>query len=302
MQLNLEELLTEKTNPLSVEIDSLSSLEIVELINREDQQVALAIKDALPQIAKAVDWITDSLRRGGRLFYLGAGTSGRLGILDATECPPTYGTAPETVQGVIAGGEKAVFRSVENAEDSLSAAADDLAARQLTSADILVGIAASGRTPYVIGGLDYARSIGCRSIALSCTAEPQLAAHADLSISVLTGPEVVTGSTRMKAGSAQKMVLNMLSTTAMIRLGKVYKNLMVDVAASNNKLQNRVRRIVSLATGETDARITAALTAANGSAKLAIVMLLGDFSAEQAVERLNKADGFVGRAIAADLP
>lgn len=298
MNIQLDHLLTESRNPNTADIDCLDTLQLVTRINEEDRTVADAVGAQLPQIAQAVDWIAAALAGGGRLFYLGAGTSGRLGILDASECPPTYGTAPEQVQGLIAGGERAVFRSVEHAEDSPELAAADLAARSLTSPDIVVGIAASGRTPYVIGGLDYARSIGCRTIALACTSAPLIGQHADLTIAVLSGPEVVTGSTRMKAGTAQKMVLNMLSTAAMIKRGKVYGNLMVDVAASNEKLQRRVRRIVSQATGEPDERIEAAVCAAKGSAKVAIVMLLANLSAEAAERRLQKADGFVAKALA----
>ncbi|WP_346353770.1 N-acetylmuramic acid 6-phosphate etherase [Azotosporobacter soli] len=297
MTFHLDSLLTERCNPNTSDIDQLSSLEILQRIHEEDLQVASAITPLLPKIAVAVDWISAAFRQGGRLFYLGAGTSGRLGILDAVECPPTYGTPPEMVQGIIAGGESAVFRSVENAEDSPHLAESDLAKRGLTSADIVVGIAASGRTPYVIGGLTYARSLGCRTIALACTPEPLIGEHADLSLAVLSGPEVVTGSTRMKAGTVQKMVLNMFTTAAMIRLGKVYGNLMVDVAASNEKLQHRVRRIVSLATGENVERVEAAVSTANGSAKLAIVMLLGNLSAEAAQARLSAADGFVAKAL-----
>ncbi len=299
MTLHLDSLLTERCNPNTSDIDQLSSLEILQRIHAEDLQVASAITPLLPKIAEAVDWISAAFRKGGRLFYLGAGTSGRLGILDAVECPPTYGTPPEMVQGIIAGGDRAVFRSVENAEDSPHLAESDLAKRGLSATDIVIGIAASGRTPYVIGGLTYARSLGCRTIALACTPEPLIGEHADLSLAVLSGPEVITGSTRMKAGTVQKMVLNMFTTAAMIRLGKVYGNLMVDVAASNEKLQRRVRRIVSLATGESEAKVEAAVSAANGSAKLAIVMLLGNLSAEAAQARLSAADGFVAKALQA---
>lgn len=209
--MNLENLLTEARNPDTIHIDQQSSLEIVTLINQEDHKVSKAIQDILPEIALAVDEIVASLQSGGRLFYLGAGTSGRLGILDASECPPTYGTHPELVQGLIAGGTQAILRAVEGAEDSETLAEEDLRGKGLNSSDILVGIAASGRTPYVIGGLRYAKSIGCRTISLTCSPDSEMGKIADLSLTVLTGPEVIMGSTRMKAGTAQKMVLNMLT-------------------------------------------------------------------------------------------
>jgi N-acetylmuramic acid 6-phosphate etherase len=296
--MNLEKLLTETRNPDTIDIDNRSNLEIVELINREDQKVALAIQRILPDIAIAVDCIVAAIQAGGRLFYLGAGTSGRIGILDASECPPTYGTHPELVQGLIAGGTQAIFRAVEGAEDSDTLAAEDLKSKVLNESDIVVGIAASGRTPYVIGGLCYAKSIGCRTISLTCSPDSEMSKLADHRLTVLTGPEVIMGSTRMKAGTAQKMVLNMLTTATMIGLGKVYSNLMVDVQTTNLKLKERAKRIVALAAGVSLSQAEEALSAANGSAKLAIVMMMSGTSAEEASRLLQAGHGFVARALA----
>ncbi|MEG6586601.1 N-acetylmuramic acid 6-phosphate etherase [Dendrosporobacter sp. 1207_IL3150] len=296
--MNLDKLLTEARNPDTINIDNRSSLEIVELINQEDQKVALSIQKILPDIAKAVEYIVAAIQSGGRLFYLGAGTSGRIGILDASECPPTYGTDSELVQGLIAGGTEAVFRAVEGAEDSDALAAEDLKSKKLNSSDIVIGIAASGRTPYVIGGLCYAKSIGCRTIALTCSPDSEMSRIADHSLTVLTGPEVIMGSTRMKAGTAQKMVLNMLTTATMVGLGKVYSNLMVDVQTTNLKLKERAKRIVSLATGTSNSQAEEALIAAKGSAKIAIVMILAGSTAEEAAELLQAGNGFVAKALA----
>ena len=295
--MKLEKLVTEARNPDTINIDKQSSLEIVELINREDAKVAVAIQPILPDIAKVVDSIVAAILAGGRLFYLGAGTSGRIGILDASECPPTYGTDPELVQGLIAGGAQAILRAVEGAEDSDSLATEDLQSKQLNSSDIVIGIAASGRTPYVIGGLRYAKSMGCQTVSLSCSSDSQLGRIADHSLTVVTGPEVIMGSTRMKAGTAQKMVLNMLTTATMIKLGKVYSNLMVDVQATNRKLQERAKRIVALATGVSHSQVEEALNAAGGSAKLAIIMILAGASAEEAAQLLQAGNGFVAKAL-----
>ncbi|MCE5286990.1 MAG: N-acetylmuramic acid 6-phosphate etherase [Pelosinus sp.] len=295
--MKLENLLTETINPATIHIDKESTLGILTLINQEDQKITGVIQKILPQIAEAVDIIVASLSTGGRLFYLGAGTSGRLGILDASECPPTYGTDPELVQGLIAGGTTAIFQAVEGAEDSSSLASNDLKAKQLTSTDIVVGIAASGRTPYVIGGLTFAKSLGCRTISLTCSPNSELGKIADISLTILTGAEVIMGSTRMKAGTAQKMVLNMLTTASMIKMGKVYGNLMVDVQSTNEKLKVRANRIVTLATGCSKAQAQTALNEAGGSCKLAITMLLAGVSAAAAAELLTKADGFVGKAL-----
>ena len=297
MTVSLETLATEEQNRATADIDQLTPLGIVRRIHQEDAGLTAAIAPALEAIAQGAHWIAEALAQGGRLFYVGAGTSGRLGILDASECPPTYGTDPEQIQGLIASGPAAVFRSVEAAEDRPELGEADLKAKSLTAQDIVVGIAASGRTPYVLGALTYARALGCRTVALACSPHSPIGEAAELAITVITGPEVITGSTRMKAGSAQKMVLNMLSTTAMILSGKVYGNLMVDVKASNEKLRQRVRRIVQTATGETDAAVAAAVAAADGHAKTAIVMLLGGVPAPAARLALNESGGFVAKAL-----
>ncbi|MHB1651536.1 MAG: N-acetylmuramic acid 6-phosphate etherase [Desulfitobacteriaceae bacterium] len=295
--MNLEKLLTEARNPETENIDELATLEILQCINQEDKKVALAIELVLPQIAQAVDWVVESLSGGGRLFYLGAGTSGRMGILDASECPPTYGTPPDLVQGIIAGGEKAVFRAVEGAEDSLTMAAQDLVSRGLSPSDVVVGIAASGRTPYVIGGLEHARQLGCHTVAVVCTPDSEMQKVSELTIAILVGPEVIMGSTRMKAGTAQKLVLNMLTTASMIRMGKVYGNLMVDVQATNKKLVERSIRIVCLATGVSREKAEAAIAEAGGSVKVAVTLLLTGISAVEAQELLVQASGSVSQAL-----
>ena len=295
--MNLEKLLTEARNPETENIDELATLEILQSINQEDKKVALAIELVLPQIARAVDRVVESLSGGGRLFYLGAGTSGRMGILDASECPPTYGTPPDLVQGIIAGCEKAVFSAVEGAEDSLTMAAEDLDSRGLNSKDVVVGIAASGRTPYVIGGLKHARQVGCHTVAVVCTPDSEMQKVSELSITILVGPEVIMGSTRMKAGTAQKLVLNMLTTASMIRMGKVYGNLMVDVQATNKKLVERSKRIVCLATGVSREKAEAAIVEAGGSVKVAVTLLLIGISAVEAQELLVQAGGSVSRAL-----
>ena len=295
--LDLQKISTERRNPLSAHIDELPTLEMVKIVNGEDQKVALAVEKILPEIARAVDIITDRLAKGGRLFYLGAGTSGRLGILDASECPPTYGVEPELVQGVIAGGIPAIFKAQEGAEDNPELAKEDLAERGFGKGDVLVGIAASGRTPYVIGGLQYARKLGAATIALACSANAAIAEYADIALLPVTGAEVVTGSTRMKAGTAQKLVLNMLSTVTMIKLGKVYGNLMVDVKTSNAKLEERAKNIVMEATGCSREESIAALSEARGNAKLAIFIHLtgADFAAGQAA--LARAGGHLAQAL-----
>ena len=295
--MNLEKLLTEERNSKTINIDQQSSLGIIEIINQEDQKIATAIQAILPDIARTVDYIVAAIQAGGRLFYLGAGTSGRMGILDASECPPTYGTHPELVQGLIAGGAQAILHAVEGAEDSDILAAEDLRGKQLNSSDILIGIAASGRTPYVMGGLRYAKSIGCRTVSLTCTPNSEMGRIADQSLTVLTGPEVIMGSTRMKAGTAQKMVLNMLTTATMIGLGKVYSNLMVDVQATNFKLKERAKRIVTIATGVSQCQAEEALTTANGSSKLAIIMILAGVSADEASHLLQRGHGFIAKAL-----
>lgn len=295
--LKLEELATEKINPATRHIDTMTTLEMVSVINQEDVKVATAVGRELPAIAKAIDIITDRLKRGGRLFYAGAGTSGRLGVLDASECPPTFGTKPELVQGLIAGGRDAMFVAKEGAEDSEQLAADNLSAVGLNEKDALVALAASGRTPYSIGALKYARAKGAAAIALVCSPNSPMSKEAILTICPLPGPEVITGSTRLKAGTAQKLVLNMLSTGIMIKLGKVYGNLMVDVQATNQKLAERSKLIVMEATGCSRAEAEAALDSTDGSAKLAIFLLLSGLDVQTAKQKLKAADGYVAKAL-----
>ena len=272
--MNFAKLTTEQRNSATANIDKCTTLEMVRLINDEDKKVAAAVEKVLPAIAAAVDLIAEKLKSGGRLFYIGAGTSGRLGVLDASECPPTFGVNADMVQGIIAGGNVALTCAVEGAEDDVNLAAIDLEEKDFTAADILVGIAASGRTPYVIGGIEYAKKISASTVGISCVENSVLAKIVDIAITPITGAEVITGSTRMKAGTATKMVLNMLTTGAMIRLGKVYGNLMVDVHATNDKLRDRAKRIVIAATGCTEQQAVDALKKFNGSAKSAIRLLV----------------------------
>lgn len=293
----LENLLTEQRNPYTMYIDTVSTLEMCMLLNEEDKRVAVAIRQILPQIAHAIDKVTSRLQQGGRLFYIGAGTSGRLGILDAVECPPTYSTDPQMVQGIIAGGYNAIFKAQEGAEDSLTLAKENLSNKKLTAKDCVVGIAASGRTPYVIGGLDYAKEIGALTIAISCSPQSEISTHAQIAIEALTGPEAITGSTRMKAGTAQKMILNMLSTCTMIKLGKVYSNLMVDVKSSNKKLEERARRILMEATNCDRQTAIDTLTITQGKVKPAILMLLANISYEEALSSLNNNEGFISKSL-----
>lgn len=295
--MDLSRLTTERRNPASVHIDSCTTLEMVTIMQQEDSKIASAIENILPEIARAIDATSQRLENGGRLFYLGAGTSGRLGILDASECPPTYGTDPELVQGLIAGGIPAIFRAQEGAEDNPGLAVHDLKEHGFSAKDVLVGIAASGRTPYVIGGLKYARELGALTIALACSEHAEIAALADIALTPVTGPEVVTGSTRMKAGTAQKLVLNMLSTGTMIKLGKVYGNLMVDVKASNKKLEERAIRIVMEGSGCERTEAEKALKGADGHAKLAILMVVTDVSASEGKALLERTSGHLAAAI-----
>lgn len=295
--INLDSIATEQRNTSTNNIDQLSTIDMVSLINAQDKLVAEAVEKALPSIAAAIDEITDHIQHGGRLFYMGAGTSGRLGILDAVECPPTFGVDYELVQGIIAGGYDAIFKAKEGAEDSPELAVHDLKERGFTHNDILVGIAASGRTPYTTGGLKYATEIGAASIAVVCSPDSPMSHAAKLTICVIPGPEVITGSTRLKAGTAQKMVLNMLSTGTMIKLGKVYGNLMVDVKATNKKLAERAKRIVMEATGCTRDEAVSALNEAEGKAKTAILMILSGLSAEDAQKKLSEANGYIAKAL-----
>ncbi|NHH99103.1 MULTISPECIES: N-acetylmuramic acid 6-phosphate etherase [Oceanimonas] len=295
---DLARLASEGRNPDTLNIDTLSALDIVTLINRQDKGVPEAVARVLPAIAAAVDMIETALRAGGRLIYTGAGTSGRLGVLDASECPPTFSVPHGLVLGLIAGGEAAMFRAQEGAEDNERQGEQDLRDIQLTDKDVVVGIAASGRTPYVIGGLRYARRLGAGTAALACNAGSAIGREAAIAIEPEVGPEVITGSTRLKAGTAQKLVLNMLSTAAMIRLGKVYQNLMVDLHASNQKLEARAIRIVMQATGENENTAAEALAAADNEVKLAILMLLTGLGKTEAKERLTRGQGVLRRALA----
>ena len=295
--MNLSQLTTEQRNPRTLHIDEVPTLELVRLINEEDQRVPQAVAAILPDIARAVDLIAARLAAGGRLFYIGAGTSGRLGILDAVECPPTYRTDPERIQGIIAGGTPAIFRAQEGAEDSEELGARDLAARGFRAGDIACGIAAAGRTPYVIGALCRARACGGATIALACSEHAAIASLADIALLPITGPEAVTGSTRMKAGTAQKLVLNMLSTGTMIKLGKVYGNLMVDVKASNKKLEERAIRIVMEGSGCERTEAEKALKGADGHAKLAILMVVAGVSASEGKALLERTSGHLAAAI-----
>lgn len=294
---NLDAMMTESRNPASTAIDTLSTLDMLSVINTEDQKVAQAVARILPQIAQAVDTISAAFARQGRLIYCGAGTSGRLGILDASECPPTFGTPPEQVIGLIAGGQRAILQAVENAEDNPQAAQDDLQRHHLSARDVVVGIAASGRTPYVLGALRYARTVGATCIALSCNPDSPMAALADIVLAPIVGPEVITGSSRMKAGTAQKLILNMLSSAAMIRSGKVYGNLMVDVEATNAKLVERQIRIVMEAGSCDRARAITALEQSQHQCKTAIVMVLTGLSADEAQALLNHHQGFIRSAL-----
>ncbi|MFF4788982.1 N-acetylmuramic acid 6-phosphate etherase [Streptomyces sp. NPDC001276] len=297
LRTELESLTTEAFRPELAEIDRLPTLEIARLMNAEDSTVPAAVAERLPQIAAAIDAVAERMARGGRLVYAGAGTAGRLGVLDASECPPTFNTRPSQVVGLIAGGPPAMVTSVEGAEDSKELAAEALDALGLTPDDTVVGVSASGRTPYAIGAVEHARALGALTIGLSCNANSALAAAAEHGIEVVVGPELLTGSTRLKAGTAQKLVLNMLSTITMIRLGKTYGNLMVDVRASNDKLRARSRRIVALATGAADDEIERALTAADGEVKTAILTLLADTDAPTATRLLKQSDGHLRTAL-----
>ena len=297
MKIDLSRLTTESRNPASAEIDTLSTTEMLKVINQEDQKVALAVEAVLPQIAQAVDAITAAFAQGGRLIYMGAGTSGRLGILDASECPPTYGTSPDMVVGLIAGGHQAILKAVENAEDNRDLAQSDLKALNLTNKDVVVGIAASGRTPYVLGGLDYATQVGATTVSVACNPVCAMADAAQIAILPIVGAEVVTGSSRMKAGTAQKLVLNMLTTGAMIRSGKVFGNLMVDVEATNAKLIQRQTNIVVEATGASSEEAEQALNECGRHCKTAILMILAGLDAEKAAAKLQQHKGFIRAAL-----
>ncbi|WP_018922951.1 N-acetylmuramic acid 6-phosphate etherase [Salsuginibacillus kocurii] len=288
---------TERRNERTMDLDEMSILGILETMNSEDKEVPEKIKDVLPAIEALVKETIAALKKNGRILYVGAGTSGRLGVLDAVECPPTFGTAPETVQGFIAGGDQAFTKAKEGAEDSQEAGREDLEKVQLSENDVVIGLAASGRTPYVIGALAYAREIGAVTGSIACNLDAAISKWADHPIEINTGPEVLTGSTRLKAGTAQKLVLNMISSASMIGYGKVYQNLMVDVKATNEKLVARSHRIIQEATGVDEATAVSTFEAANHHVKTAIVMILADVSAEEAVKRLDQAEGFVRQSI-----
>lgn len=295
--MNLGALISESRNPATMELDKLSTLAMLTCINDEDRKVPEAIRLVLPAIAQAVDLAAEALKQGGRLIYMGAGTSGRLGVLDASECPPTFGVPHGMVIGLIAGGPGALLKAVEGAEDDMALGMRDLQDLNLTATDMVVGLAASGRTPYVIGALRYARQLGCPTAAISCNPDSPIAQEAQVAISPVVGPEALTGSTRMKSGTAQKLVLNMLSTGAMVRLGKVYQNLMVDVKATNVKLVDRACRIVVEATGASRAEAENALSQTEFEVKPAILMILKGVSAEQARQDLQQHQGYLRAAL-----
>ena len=297
MSLNLKNMSTETRNQNTMNLDIMSPLEVVTVMNQEDAKVPAAITPALPNIAQCVTWAIESIENGGRIIYMGAGTSGRLGVLDAVECPPTFGVAPEVVVGLIAGGEKAFVKAVEGAEDSRELGRQDLIDINANKNDIIIGIAASGRTPYVLGGLAYAQEIGCHTVGISCNPGSAVGAAAELAIEVVPGPECLTGSTRLKSGTCQKLILNMISTATMVGCGKAYQNLMVDVMQTNEKLVVRAQNIVMEATGCDRETAKEKIGLAGGNAKTAITMILADCDAEEAKARLAKAKGHVREAI-----
>ncbi|ENT4819975.1 TPA: N-acetylmuramic acid 6-phosphate etherase [Citrobacter farmeri] len=296
--MNLGALVSETRNPQTMDLDALTTLELVHRFNQQDTLVAEAVKATLPDVASAVDAAAEALKSGGRIIYMGAGTSGRLGVLDASECPPTFGVPHGLVVGLIAGGPGALLKAVEGAEDNAQLGEDDLIALNLTPQDLVVGLAASGRTPYVIGGLKYARKMGCITVAISCNPDSPIAQEADIAISPVVGPEALTGSTRMKSGTAQKLVLNMISTGAMVKFGKVYQNLMVDMKATNIKLMDRACRMVVEATGVARAEAEMLLKQTDFDVKPAILMALSGLSAEAAREKLATHQGFLRAALA----
>lgn len=296
-RLKLKKLTTESRNENTLDIDKVSTLEMVKKMNNEDKKVAQAVEVELPKIAEAIDCIVERMYKGGRLIYIGAGTSGRLGVLDASECPPTFGISEEIVQGIMAGGKEAIFRAKEGAEDSKEMAVEDLKNKSITPNDTIVGIAASGRTPYVIGGLEYANKIGALTISVTCNSNSQVSKAAKISIAPVVGAEVITGSTRLKSGTAQKLVLNMLSTGAMIKLGKVYGNLMVDVKPTNEKLIERSKLIVCEATGIAIEEATEILNKTDFDVKLTIFMILSKLKKEEARIKLNQNKGYIAKAL-----
>ncbi|SHO55245.1 N-acetylmuramic acid 6-phosphate etherase [Vibrio quintilis] len=293
----LSQLVSEERNPETMDIDLLSTSSILKRLNQQDKLVPFAVEKQIPQIATAVDLITEAFKQGGRLIYTGAGTSGRLGVLDAAECPPTFGVPDNMVVGLIAGGKEAMFKAQEGAEDSTVSATEDLKKINFNHKDILIGIAASGRTPYVLGALDYGNHIGAHTIAISCNPDSPAAETAKIAISPVVGPEALSGSTRLKSGTAQKLVLNMLTTASMIRLGKSYQNLMVDVQATNKKLEARAIRIVMQATDCDKPTAEKLLSISQNNAKIAILMQLTGMDYPEAIKTLSQSQGFLRKAI-----
>ncbi|TNJ65113.1 N-acetylmuramic acid 6-phosphate etherase [Paenibacillus hemerocallicola] len=297
MNYSLERLITERQNERTRDIDRVSTVRMLELMNDEDQLIAAAVRKTIPEIGKAVDLIVARFRLGGRLFYVGAGTSGRLGILDASECPPTFGTDPGLVQGIIAGGDTAIRTAVEGAEDNEALGAEDIERCHVGANDVVVGIAASGRTPYVIGAMKHAKAAGAAVVCVCNNPNTAMGRHADVAIEAVVGPEAVLGSTRLKAGTAQKMILNMLTTTSFIQMGKVYGNLMVDMQATNVKLVNRAKQMIRMATGAPEDEVERAFHATSGHVKTATVMIATNSPYEQATTLLEQSHGFVREAI-----
>jgi len=293
----LKALTTEKRSPASMDIDSKTTAEIIKIINSEDKKVAFAVERELPYIAKAVDMIVEVFKKGGRLFYVGAGTSGRIGVQDAAECPPTFGSDPELIQGLIAGGKPAIFKAQEGAEDREANGANDVVAHGIDENDVVFGIAASRRTPYVLGAIKKARALRAKTIFITTNPRSQFSHSVDIAICPEVGPEVIMGSTRMKSGTAQKMVLNMITTAVMIKLGKVYENMMVDLQMTNKKLEERSKRIVMTITGTDYEKAEHVLKEAGGHVKSAVVMIRSKVDAKEAQRRLKISDGFVRRAI-----
>ncbi|MBD3290135.1 N-acetylmuramic acid 6-phosphate etherase [candidate division KSB1 bacterium] len=293
----IKDLVTEKRNPATLDIDSKSTEDILRITNTEDKTVPYAVEKEIPYIAQAVEILVESFKNGGRLIYAGAGTSGRLGVLDSSEIPPTFGADPTLVQGIIAGGEKAITRAQEGAEDIKENGAKDLMAKNFTAKDVACGIAASRRTPYVVGAIEKAREIGAKTLYVTCTPREQMNIKVDVAICPVVGPEVIMGSTRMKSGTAEKLVLNMLTTTAMIRLGKVYGNMMVDLQMTSMKLEERSKRTVMIITGVDYETAQKYLQEAGGHVKTALVMILKNCTRKEAIERLQKGDGFVRAAL-----
>ncbi|HBF4558534.1 N-acetylmuramic acid 6-phosphate etherase [Clostridioides difficile] len=293
----LENLVTEGRNKNTLQIDKEDTLGIIELINNEDKTVAYAVEEQKESIAKAVNIIVDRMKQGGRLFYIGAGTSGRIGILDATECPPTYGVDFELVQAIIAGGNQAIFKAIEGAEDDKELGKQDIIDRGVTSKDVICGIAASGRTPYVIGAMEYAKELGCAVLSITMNPNSEMSKKADLPINIIVGAEVIMGSTRMKSGTAQKMVCNMLTTASMVKMGKVYSNLMVDVKTSNEKLVERAKRIIMIATNVKYNVAEKFLEEADNSVKLAIFMIKSGLDKDSAKSILDRQEGYISEAL-----